>query len=99
MSSFMVNNGLQDIRARICGPFKESRNRFPTWRACMTTIFVVLARQATYAGGINSSESIPGLQKRLQIQAQRFESWTLQSFLDKLKNKAKFTNAVFLHFL
>jgi hypothetical protein len=31
------------------------------------TLFVVLARQATYAGEIDSSESMPGLHKRLQI--------------------------------
>jgi hypothetical protein len=35
----------------------------------MTTIFVVPARQATLAGGIDSSQSIPGLLKRLQIWA------------------------------
>jgi hypothetical protein len=54
-------------RARICIPFMEPRNRFPARRAGTTTLFVVLARQA---GGIDSSESIPGLHKRLQIRAQ-----------------------------
>ncbi len=34
-------------RARICRPFKEPRNRFPAWRACTTTLFVVTARQCT----------------------------------------------------
>ncbi len=32
--------------ARICKPFKESRNRFPVWRAGTTTLFDVPARQA-----------------------------------------------------
>ncbi len=36
----------------------------------MTTLLVVPARQVTKAGGIDSSESIPGLLKRLQIRAQ-----------------------------
>jgi hypothetical protein len=31
---------------------------------------IVPARQATYAGGIHSLESFPGLHKRLQIRAQ-----------------------------
>ncbi len=57
-----------DNWARICKPFKEPRNRFPAWRADMTT--VVPTRQATItAGGIYSSESIPGLHKRLQLRA------------------------------
>jgi hypothetical protein len=41
----------------------EPWNRFPG----TTTLFIVLARQATLAGGIDFSESIPGLLKRLQI--------------------------------
>jgi hypothetical protein len=56
--------------ARICKPFKEPRKRFPACRASTTTLFVVPVRQATYAGGIESSESIPGLLKRLLIRAQ-----------------------------
>jgi hypothetical protein len=48
----------------------ESRNRFPAGQAGMTTLFEVPARQATEAGGIESSESIAGLHKRLQIGAQ-----------------------------
>ncbi len=56
--------------ARICKPFKEPRNRFPAWEAGTTTLFVVPAgMQATEAGRIDSSESIPGLHKRLQIRA------------------------------
>jgi hypothetical protein len=35
----------------------------------MTTLFVVPARQTTSVGGIDYSESIPGLHKRLQIRA------------------------------
>jgi hypothetical protein len=54
----------------ICRPFKEPRNRFPAWRVGTTTLFVVQACQAAWAGGIGSSESIPGLHKRLQIRAQ-----------------------------
>ncbi len=49
----------------------EPKNRFSGWRAGATTLFVVPARQATYAGEIDSSESIPGLHKRLQIRALR----------------------------
>ncbi len=60
----------RNARARICKPFKEPRNRFPAWLAATTTLFVVPARQAAQAGGIDSSESIPGLLKRLQIRAQ-----------------------------
>ena len=41
------------IRARICKPFMELRNRFPVWRFSKTTLFVVPARQATLAGGID----------------------------------------------
>ncbi len=56
-------------RARTCKPFKEPRNRFPSWRSGTTTLFVGPARQTTKAGGIDFSESIPGLHKRLQIRA------------------------------
>ncbi len=55
--------------ARICKPFKEHRNRFPAWRAGTTTLLVVPARHASNAGGMQSSESIPGLLKRLQRRA------------------------------
>jgi hypothetical protein len=33
--------------ARICRPFRETRNRFPAWRTVTTTLFFVPARQAT----------------------------------------------------
>jgi hypothetical protein len=56
-------------RARSCKPFKEPRNRFPAWWASRTILFVVPACQATQAGGIDSSESIPGLPKGFQIRA------------------------------
>jgi hypothetical protein len=56
-------------RARICKPLKEPRNRFPAWRAGTTTLFDVPAHQATWGGGIDSLESIPGLLKHLQIRA------------------------------
>jgi hypothetical protein len=49
------------FRACICKPFKDPRNRFSAWQAGTATLFVVLAHQATQAGGIGSSESIPGL--------------------------------------
>ncbi len=39
------------------------------WRAGTITLFVVQARQATNAGGIDSLKSIPGVLNRLQIQA------------------------------
>ncbi len=55
--------------ARICKRFKEPRNRFLGWRAGTTNLFFVPARQATLAGGIDSSESMPGLLKRLQRRA------------------------------
>ncbi len=35
---------------------------------------IVQTRQATYAGGIHSLESIPGLHKRLKIRALYFRS-------------------------
>jgi len=54
---------------RICKPFKEPRNRFPARLAGTTTLFVVPARQAAQTGGIDSSESIPGLLKRLRVRA------------------------------
>jgi hypothetical protein len=60
--------GSSALRARICKP-RKPRNRFTAWQACTTTLFVVSARQATQGGGIDSSESIPGLHKRLQIRA------------------------------
>jgi hypothetical protein len=37
----------------ICRPFKEPSNRFPAWQAGTTTLFVVPARKATKAGGID----------------------------------------------
>jgi hypothetical protein len=61
------------FRARICKPFQEPRNRFPAWRDCTTTLFVVAARHATEAGGIESSESIPGLLEHFQIRAQEMK--------------------------
>jgi hypothetical protein len=45
-------------------------NRFSAWRDGTATLFVVPARQATKAAGIDSSELMPGLHKRLQIRAQ-----------------------------
>jgi hypothetical protein len=51
-------------------PFKVPRNRFSAWRDGATTLFVVPARQGNKAGGIDFSESIPGLHKRSQIRAQ-----------------------------
>jgi hypothetical protein len=56
-------------RNLICRPFKEPRNRFPALQAGTTTLFVVTARQATLADGIDSSKSIPRLHKRFQKQA------------------------------
>jgi hypothetical protein len=63
------------LRARICIPLKEPRYRFPAWRAGTKSLFVVLARQATWASEIDSSESIPGLHKRLQIRAQVYSPY------------------------
>jgi hypothetical protein len=40
------------------------RIRFPAWRADTATLFDVPAFKATYASGIDSLESIPGLLKR-----------------------------------
>jgi hypothetical protein len=56
----------------ICKPFKEPRNLFPAWQASTTTLFVVPVRQATYAGKIDSSESILRLYTGLQIRAQAY---------------------------
>ncbi len=66
-----------DSRARICKPFKEPRNRFPTWRVRKTALSDVPARQATLAGLIDSLESISGLLKRLQIRAQKWQKHEL----------------------
>ena len=41
-------------RTCICRPFKEPRNRFPAWQAGTTTLFVVPARKASWACGIDS---------------------------------------------
>jgi hypothetical protein len=67
--------GMNSARARIFRPFKKPKNRFPAWRAGTTTLFVVPARQATWAGEIDSSESIPGLHKRLQMRALAYVAW------------------------
>ncbi len=48
---------------------QEPKNRFSARRAGATNLFVVPARQASWAEEIESSESIPGLHKRLQIWA------------------------------
>ncbi len=60
----------QPARARICKPFKEPGIDSQHGQAGTTTLLVVPARQVTLAGRIDSSESIPGLLKRLQIRAQ-----------------------------
>ncbi len=75
-----VYEELLPCRALICKPFKEARNRFPAWHAGTTTLFDVPARQATEAGEIDYSESIPGLLKGLQIRA--LMSW--EQFLAEL---------------
>jgi hypothetical protein len=36
----------EPIRARICKPFNETRNRFPAWWADTTTLFVIKQKQA-----------------------------------------------------
>ncbi len=74
---FLSGSQSPATRARICKPFKEPRNRFPAWRAGMTTLFVAPGRHATQAGGIESSESIPSLLKRLQIRALHISASTL----------------------
>ncbi len=51
--SFSVLSHFYFVRARICQPFQEPRNRFPAWRAGTTTIFDVPVHQATLAGGID----------------------------------------------
>ncbi len=48
---------------------RSLRNRFTACRAGTTTLFVVPARQATQARGIDSSEWVLGLHKRSQIRA------------------------------
>jgi hypothetical protein len=48
-------------RAQICKPFKEPRNQFPSLRAGIKTLFDVPARQATWAGRIDSLDSISWL--------------------------------------
>jgi hypothetical protein len=76
------NNGydsrllLREYRARICKSFEESRNRFPAWRPGTTTLFDVPGRQAIQG----LVESIPGLLKRLQIRAQRWQMYSAQKY-------------------
>jgi hypothetical protein len=70
-------------RALFCRSFKEPRDRFPAWWAGTTTLFVLPARQAI-ARGIDFSESILGLLKRLQIRAQAIKGWR-NRFLGSLK--------------
>ncbi len=62
---------------RNCKSFKKPRNRFPAWWAGTTNLFVVPALQATKAGAIDSSESIPGPHKRLQIRALSSFKWPM----------------------
>jgi hypothetical protein len=68
-SSSGTRNGV--TRARICKPFKEPRNRFRAWRAGNVRQSICRTGPPSYigAGGIYSSESIPGLLKHLQIRA------------------------------
>jgi hypothetical protein len=73
------------VRARICNPFKEPRNRFLARWAGTTTLFVVTARQATLAVGIDSSEPISGLLKRLQIRTLFFRVVDFKNGKDNLK--------------
>ena len=55
------------VRARVCKPLKEPKNRFPGWRACMTTLFDVPARQAALHTLVKSiKEAISGLLKGTQ---------------------------------
>jgi hypothetical protein len=64
----------QDSRAGILKQSMGARNRVGK--------VIVTARQATWAGGIHSLESIPGLHKRLKIRAQdsypAFPSWFME---------------------
>ncbi len=53
------------------------------------TLFVALARQATQAGEIDSSESIPGLHKRLQIRAQATQPGGNGSCMDRFLGSLK----------
>jgi hypothetical protein len=69
------------IRAQICKPLNEPRDRYPTCRAGTTILSDVPARQATKAGGIDSLESISGLLKCLQIRALEF--WNKQKEYDQ----------------
>ncbi len=48
----------EEIRARICKPFDEPRNRFPAWRAGRQLYLSVQARQATYMF-TNTSSGLP----------------------------------------
>jgi hypothetical protein len=67
------------LRARICKPFKEPRNRFPARRAGTTSLFDVPTSQG---GGIDSLESLPGLLKLLQIRARVRVSQLVESCVE-----------------
>ena len=72
------------FRGRICKRLRSPASAYVAWwRAGTITLFVALARQATYAGGIDSLESIPELLKSLKIPSQGIPSCSLKSFSDK----------------
>ncbi len=54
------------FRARICKPVKETRNRFPAWRAGSVQPYLSYRPPRLH----RLEESIPGLLKRLQIRDQ-----------------------------
>ncbi len=61
-------------RARICKPFKEPGiDSQPGGPVRQPYVLVVQARHVTQAGGIDSSETIPGIHKRLKTWAQGAE--------------------------
>jgi hypothetical protein len=80
---------------KICKPFKEPKNRFTACPAGTTTLFIVTARQDTWAGGIDSSESIPGLLKRFKNMGsvRQLYSYLVPCPMDCLKNSSTVFNA------
>jgi hypothetical protein len=83
------------VRARICkrlrSPDIDSKvsilPALVAWRASTTTQLDVPVHPATYAGGIDSLESIPGLLKHLEIRAQaskkKFRNLKIALFRDE----------------
>ncbi len=71
-------------RARICRPFKESKNRFSARRACTTTLFVVPARRLH-----GLAKSIPRNRFLVSINIYKYGLWCLSMCMQHTIPEAK----------